>query len=109
MIVFTNPPSNQIMAVYTHDTESTVWADRGYKRHVVTDPAAELLVRQLGRDGVAVFDRGKIVDVTPSVNPVQPEPDPAAARLGDLRDKITADTATVADLREYTRLRDGLS
>lgn len=59
--------SNQVMAMYSHGTASEKWESEGYEL-VDVDPS----IREVSRDHQAVVEDGVIVDVSPSVNPVQP-------------------------------------
>ncbi len=71
MVIFTDPHNdNQVMACYTHDTTSTVWAGLGYERHEIADNAD---INRLARDCRVVIVDGVVVDVIESLNPIQPE------------------------------------
>ena len=66
---------NQVMAVYSDRYNGTVWSDLGYDA-VAAAPELAAVTRD---HKVTVVD-GVAVAMTPSVNPVQPEPDPEAER-----------------------------
>ena len=71
MLIFTDPKSqHQVMALYTHNTGTTTWTDRGYERHELEFNAD---VELLGRDCYVVFGAGgEIVDVVARANLIQP-------------------------------------
>lgn len=109
MIVFYDPSNgNQVMAVYSHDTTSKAWTDAGYVRAEV-DEAIRGEAMRAGRDAKVVLDgQGRVRQVVPSPNPVQPAPNPKNLRLKELQDKLKADTATLSEMREMLRLERGL-
>ena len=68
MIVFYNASdSNQVMAVYTHNTTSTVWTDAGYTRIDIGDSFPAVT-----RDHRLVINSGVVTGITENVNSVQP-------------------------------------
>ena len=71
MVIFTDPESDdQVMAFYSHNTNSAVWEYLGYDRHELDFNQD---VSNYGRDCYVVFDSsGVIVDVVARVNPIQP-------------------------------------
>jgi len=69
MVIFTDT-DGQVMALYTHNTSSTVWTDAGYTRYEIEDNAD---INRLGRDCKVVVVNGLVVDVLASTNPIQPE------------------------------------
>ena len=102
MIIFTDA-SGQIMAMYTHDTTSTVWTDAGYTRVEVTDEVEVADIKRHGRD--AIYAPGK---VTHNPNPIQPQPKPDTpdqARFKELKGKLLNDTATDTEVRELLKLQ----
>ncbi len=66
MIVFYDPADGQVMAVYSDDTTSTVWTDRGFLKAASDIPVT--------RDHKVVVVGGEVISVMPSVNPEQPSP-----------------------------------
>tara|TARA_Y100000310_G_scaffold126272_3_gene125068 strand:+ start:20205 stop:20525 length:321 start_codon:yes stop_codon:yes gene_type:complete len=69
MIIFYDPAQeNQVMAVYTDDTKSTVWGDRGYVRAEVPEDLEDLV----SRDTLAVLTDGDVTGFTPRANLEQP-------------------------------------
>ena len=64
MIIFYDPSDGQVMAVYSGDTTSTVWIDRGFLR-----ASSEIPVT---RDHKVVVVDDKVTNVTSSPNPEQP-------------------------------------
>lgn len=102
MIIFTDT-SGQIMAVYEHDTTSTVWTAAGYTRQEVTDLTAIAEIRKQGRD--AVFNGGKVTGKANSVQP-RPTPDtPSQARFKELKAKLLSDTITDTEVKELLKLQ----
>jgi len=71
MLIFTDPKKNhQVMAIYTHGTHSTVWAELGYERHEIDENAD---IYRLGRDCYVEFAAdGTITAVNSRTNSVQP-------------------------------------
>ncbi len=72
MVIFTDPKNqDQVMALYTHDTATTTWTDRGYERHELEFNAD---IDRLARDCYVVFGAdGAIVDVVARANLIQPK------------------------------------
>ena len=72
MVIFTDPKrDNQVMALYSHDTTSRVWADLGYDRHQVDDNPD---VMRLGRDCYVEFSgAGVIARVIARANTIRPQ------------------------------------
>jgi hypothetical protein len=69
MVIFTDS-NGQVMATYTHDTNSTVWTDAGYTRHEIEENDD---INRLGRDCYVVFAvDGTVADVIGRANTVQP-------------------------------------
>lgn len=64
MIVFYDPADGQVMAVYSGNTTSTVWTDRGFLR-----ANSDIAVT---RDHKVVVVDGKVTSATPNSNPDQP-------------------------------------
>mgnify|MGYP005819558321 CR=1 FL=1 len=107
MIVFIDPQSMQVMAVYSGDTTSTGWQDQGYVRKAVPEEC-QADVQRHARDSKVTLGRdGDIVGCVANVNPVQPTRLPPT-RLDDLRAKLRADTIDDAEVREMLRLERGL-
>ena len=71
MVIFTDPKrDNQVMALYSHDTTSRVWAGLGYERHQLRDNNDVL---RLARDCYVVLaPDGEIADVIARTNHIQP-------------------------------------
>ena len=71
MVIFTDPEKdNQVMAVYSHGTDSTAWTDLGYERHEL-DFNHDILNHS--RNCYVVLDRDKkIIDVVARLNHIQP-------------------------------------
>ena len=106
MIVFYDPTNGkQVMAVYSHDTKSTAWKDRGFLRAEVVDPALQRLVN---RDSTVDVLDGVVTQVSPRLNDVQGVISPAESRLAELREKVKNDTDTPDEFREYIKLKDNL-
>jgi hypothetical protein len=69
MVIYTDS-NGQVMALYTHDTTSTVWADLGYQRHDLDENED---INRLGRDCYVLFaPDGTVADVIGRTNSVQP-------------------------------------
>lgn len=112
MVVFINPTTQQVMALYSHDTTSTVWTAQGFSRVVLDDPEIIAEVSRHGRDCALQFSGSTVTGVIARPNPVQPQPKPDTpeqARLKALNAKLQADTITDAEVRELLRLERGLS
>lgn len=106
MIVFYEPVTNQVMAVFSGDTGSTVWQDQGYLRATV--PLE--FQTQVDREHTVVVTNNQVTAVTPSLNPVQPvldREDPAISnrqsRIAELQ-AIPRSNWTTAELRELVEL-----
>ncbi|MAH48145.1 hypothetical protein CMI37_20140 [Candidatus Pacearchaeota archaeon] len=87
MLAFYDPNNgNQVMAVYSHDTASTAWADQGFLS-IRTDLRPT-------RDHKLTIKDGKVTALVSSVNPVQPVPkvSPAAQALSDYEAAAAAAT-----------------
>lgn len=100
MVVFTDT-DGQVVAVYTHDTQSHAWDS--YTRREITDPAEIATLKRLGRD--AQFTTRGIVE---RPNPVQPQPTPDTpdqARFKELKGKLLADAISDSELRELLKLQ----
>jgi len=69
MVIFTDA-DGQVMALYTHDTTSTVWSGLGFERHEIVNNAD---INRLGRDCKVIIVDGLVVDVVESLNPIQPD------------------------------------
>ena len=67
MQIFYNPVDMQIMAVYTHDTDSDTWEQLGYEKISV---APGLMPTRDCR--VMTITDGVLTAFEPSVNPIQP-------------------------------------
>jgi len=68
MKVFYNASdSNQVMAIYTHDTTSTTWTDAGYTKIDIGDSFPAIT-----RDYRLVIESGVVTSITANVNSVQP-------------------------------------
>jgi hypothetical protein len=68
MKVFYNASdSNQVMAIYTHDTTSTTWTDAGYAKIDIGDSFPAIT-----RDYRLVIESGVVTSITANVNSVQP-------------------------------------
>lgn len=90
----------QVMAYYTHDTNSTAWA--AFTK-ITVDPTHEQDIRRHGRD-CRITPAG----VVPNPNPIQPQPKPDTpeqARFKELRGKLLADLITDAEVRELLKLQ----
>jgi len=72
MVIFTDPErDHQVMALYTHDTTSTVWAGLGYERREIPENRD---ISRLGRDCYVVWGRdGELLDVVERVNHIRTE------------------------------------
>lgn len=72
MVIFTDPEhDHQVMALYTHDTTSTVWAGLGYERREIPENSD---ISRLGRDCYVVWGRdGELLDVVERVNHIRTE------------------------------------
>lgn len=75
MLTFHDPATGQVMALYTHGTDSSVWAILGYQPYWHDK---EIHVKQLNhwaRNSRLVFNPQGICEaVIPNENPVQPAP-----------------------------------
>ena len=108
MLVFYDPAkTNQVMAIYTGNTTSDAWESQGYQRIQVSKPT---LVKQIGamaRDCKVTISKGQVTKVTASVNPVQPQPDPAdvarAESLASAKAKLAALGLTEGEIQAITR------
>ena len=106
MIVFYDPNNdNQVMAVYSHDTDSPVWESQGFLRAEVKTPEMKTAV---SRNSTVVIERSEVVSATGRVNLVQPAPDPVAVRVGELEAKWATTDLTLKELNEHARLLRGL-
>lgn len=106
MIVFFDPNNgNQVMAVYSHDTESAVWTGRGFLRAEVKDRA---LFESLSRDSRVTVVNDEVTAATGRTNPIQPVPDPAAVRTGELLAALAVRDLTPVELNELARLERGI-
>ncbi len=106
MIIFYDPNSNnQVHAVYSHDTDSKVWEQRGYLRAAVNIPHLQVAVN---RNTFVTIDGGEVIGIAPRTNPVQPTPDPKAVRVGELEAKLATGELTNSELNELARLERGL-
>lgn len=98
MIVFYDPNNgNQVMAVYSHDTESTVWTDRGYLRAKVEQPSFQTSIT---RDRQVSVVGGVVEGHWASPNHIQPARNPVDIRLAELDQKLKNRTATIGDVME---------
>ena len=106
MIIFYDPNNgNQVMAVYSHDTKSTVWADNGLLR-------AKVVVKQLQRlidrnMSVVVLD-GEVQSLFVRLNSKQPTPMIGEVRLKELHTAVRTRDLSVQELNELARLERGL-
>ena len=106
MIVFYDPnDGDQVMAVYSHDTGSTVWTARGYLRAEVNDRA---LFNSLSRDSRVTVVNGEVTSATARINAIQAVPDPAAVRTGELLAALAVRDLMPAELNELARLERGV-
>ena len=106
MIIFYDPNNgNQVMAVYSHDTESTVWEDQGFLRLAILGKEFQ---KKISRDTAIVVTMGSVSDVFPRVNSVQPTPDPKAIRVGELEAQLAVSDLTTMELNELARLERGV-
>ena len=72
MIVFYDPTNkNQVMAVYSGDTSSPVWEQRGYLRVDVPPEFTHLIG---DRDVKLTISDGEVTAVIPATNRLQPIP-----------------------------------
>ena len=102
MIVFYDPNNGkQVMAVYSHDTESKVWESRGFLRAEVEDPQLQQLIN---RDSTVDVLDGKVISIFARVNSVQPTISASAARAGELESKLATSELNIAELNELARL-----
>jgi hypothetical protein len=68
MKVFYNASdSNQVMAIYTHNTAGTTWTDAGYTMIDIGDSFPAIT-----RDHRLVINSGVVTGITANVNSVQP-------------------------------------
>lgn len=106
MIIFYDPNNgNQVMAVYSHDTESPVWENRGFLRAEVVN---ESFKRAISRDRkVSVID-WIVAGHWASTNPEQPIPAPSDVRLSELYEKLRSRTFTQPEQYEMLALERGL-
>ena len=83
MIIFYDPKNgNQVVALYTGNTNSKLWTDQGFVRAEVNDPELQKLVDGYSRDCTVDIVDGQVTGCTPKTNAVQPTPDPEiVARL----------------------------
>lgn len=90
MIAFIDPKTQQVKAVYSHDTESTAWTDQGYVRVEVAEDIAGQ-VRKLARDARVTLHEGMAVAVEVSPDPEPPEikVDPKRRRMVELANKAS--------------------
>ena len=104
MIVFVNPGTFQVEAVFSHSTDSTVWTDQGFVEYPVADTKA---LRKITRNHKATIKDGVVTSARKSVNPVQPAVDLDEANRGlaldrlksrSLVDENLADLMTVLEL-----------
>ena len=106
MIVFYDPNNgNQVMAVYSHDTESTVWTDQGFLRAEVND---RTLFNSLSRDSRVTVVNREVTSATARINPIQPVPDPVAVRIGELLTALAIRDLTLVESNELARLERGI-
>ena len=85
MIIFYNPADNQVMAVYSTDTDSTVWTGQGYIRTEVPDGFVAD-IRNHGRDCQVTVDAdGVITSCTSKTNEIQPVPNADEISQAELR------------------------
>ena len=76
MIVFYNPSdSNQVMAIYTHGTSSSVWTDLGYLGMTVSEEARISELNLYSRDCRLVLDGNRLRGIEARTNPNQPSAD----------------------------------
>jgi len=68
MVIFTDS-NGQVMATYTHDTNSTVWTDAGYTRHDIED---NVDITRFDRNCKVIMVDGVVVEVIENINPIQP-------------------------------------
>lgn len=97
--VYYDPATMQIMAEFNTPnlSDQANWVAKGYMRALIGDVPA-------GRDHrILTIVDDVIMDVFPSINPIQPEPAPRT-RLDDLRDKLAGDTINLTEIREMLRL-----
>ena len=106
MIVFYDPnDGNQVMAVYSGDTDSTVWTARGYLRAEVNDAG---LQGDIDREFSVTIVNGEVTAIAARPNPIQPVPDPTAVRTGELHAALAIRDLTPVELNELARLERGL-
>lgn len=73
MIVFYDPTNlNQVMAVYSHGTDSVIWENLGYVMQEITDERHQRDIARLKRDSRLVFNGEVLAAVAPFFNPEQP-------------------------------------
>jgi hypothetical protein len=100
MIVYYQPATGQVMAVYSHGTTSKEWEQQGYIRGETRLP--------VDRDSRVVVVEGDIIAVEPSPNPVQPQPNAKRLAREAARKRLQGlDTSSLspvlADLVELLR------
>ena len=105
MIVFFDPATGQVMAVYTTDTTSAVWAAQGFIRAQVPPGPIEAEVARLARDAQVTVFGGVVTGVMATgPNPIQPGPAPNEAALAAHHANLAAGTINLADLLDMLRL-----
>lgn len=104
MIIFYDPATMQVMALYSGGTTSTVWTDQGFLEAQVPLGPLEADLLNLGRDAQVTVVVGVVTSVTSALNPVLPPPDPVAIILAAHQANLAAGTINVADLIDMLRL-----
>ena len=101
MIVFYDPNNqNQVMALYSGDTTSRVWADRGYLKAEV----ALNLEATISRNHRCTVRDGTVTAISGHTNSSQPTIDARTLQIRALNAKLQADTITDAEVRELLKL-----
>jgi len=72
IIYYDTASSNQVMAIYSEGTGSTVWTTAGYTQASVDDPSLQQDILDNGRDCTVMVVAGIVTVVTPNTNPSQP-------------------------------------
>jgi len=106
MIVFYDPATGQVMAIYSGGTNSKAWEEQGCLRASVPPN----LESQVTRDHTVKITDDEVTSIAPQVNPTQPPPEPGGDARQAQRDRIQELRAigrsawTVAQLRELIEL-----
>ena len=107
MIVFYDPGDGQVMAIYSGDTESTVWVDRGFLKAEVPPDLIDA-VGLFGRDGRVTVLGADVTGVSSRTNPVQPVKRQQEIDLPLLHGKLQDGSITQAEITEMLRLERSL-